>query len=145
MPTDKSVPEKTAAEIPAYQGGGMPETNGVMMQYFHWYIPDDGSLWEQVAARAGELAAAGITALWLPPAYKGIGGGSDVGYGVYDLYDLGEFDQKGSVRTKYGTKQGYLDAVAALKMAGVQVYADAVLNHRMGADKAEASRAVPYA
>jgi alpha-amylase len=118
--------------------------NGVMMQYFHWYIPDDGSLWEQTASRAGELAAAGVTALWLPPAYKGIGGKSDVGYGVYDMYDLGEFDQKGSVRTKYGTKAQYLSAVATLKAAGIQVYADTVLNHRMGADLAEPCNATPY-
>ena len=72
-----------------------------MMQYFHWYIAPDGTLWQEVATRAKDLAAAGITALWLPPAYKGSGGGYDVGYGVYDIYDLGEFDQKGSTPTKY--------------------------------------------
>lgn len=122
----------------------MPELNGVMMQYFHWYIPNDGSLWEQVASRADELSSAGFTALWLPPAYKGIGGGSDVGYGVYDMYDLGEFDQKGSIRTKYGTRGQYLQAVNALKSAGLQVYADTVLNHRMGGDCAEPCNATPY-
>lgn len=123
----------------------MEDINGVMMQYFHWYVPSDGTLWSSVSSRANEIAEAGITALWLPPSYKGIAGASDVGYGVYDLYDLGEFDQKGSVRTKYGTRLQYLDAVAALKAAGVQVYADAVLNHRMGADGTESCRAVPYA
>ncbi|NJD37527.1 MAG: alpha-amylase [Geobacter sp.] len=122
----------------------MSELNGVMMQYFQWYLPDNGNLWHQVADRAGELAEAGITGLWLPPATKGIGGGSDVGYGVYDLYDLGEFDQKGSVRTKYGTKGQYLQAVQAVRKAGIQVYADAVLNHRMGGDTAENCRATPY-
>jgi alpha-amylase len=122
----------------------MADMNGVMMQYFHWYTPADGTLWDRVAEKSRELAESGVTALWLPPAYKGIGGGSDVGYGVYDLYDLGEFDQKGSIRTKYGTRQQYLDAVAGLKDAGIQVYADGVLNHRMGADEAEASRATPY-
>lgn len=35
---------------------------------------------------------------WLPPAYKGIGGKDEVGYGVYDVYDLGEFDQKGTIK-----------------------------------------------
>jgi alpha-amylase len=122
----------------------MTATNGVMMQYFHWYIAADGSLWDQVAARTGELAASGITALWLPPAYKGIGGSSDVGYGVYDMYDLGEFDQKGSVRSKYGTKEQYLAALTILREAGVQVYADTVFNHRMGADRAEPCTATPY-
>jgi len=122
----------------------MPELNGVMMQYFHWYCPADGSHWDQVVSRAGELAQAGITALWLPPAYKGIGGAGDVGYGVYDMYDLGEFLQKGSIRTKYGNKDQYLAAVAALKAAGIQVYADTVLNHRLGGDKAELCTATPY-
>jgi alpha-amylase len=69
-------------------------TNGVIMQYFHWYIPGDGSLWNQLNKTAHELASAGFSALWLPPAYKGSGGGRDVGYAVYDLFDLGEFNQK---------------------------------------------------
>lgn len=122
----------------------MSDINGVMMQYFHWYISADGTLWDDVAGRAVELAEAGITALWLPPAYKGIGGGVDVGYGVYDMYDLGEFDQKGSIRTKYGTKMQYLAAMAALKKVGVQIYADTVLNHRMGADDSEICTATPF-
>ncbi len=122
----------------------MSELNGVMMQYFHWYIPSDGSLWNKLADEVNELAKAGVTALWLPPAYKGIGGGADVGYGVYDMYDLGEFDQKGSVRTKYGTKNEYIEAVARTKEAGLQVYADAVLNHRLGGDEAEPCQATPY-
>jgi len=122
----------------------MSEINGVMMQYFHWYNPADGTMWDKIAANAEELAKAGVTALWLPPASKCLGGASDVGYGVYDLYDLGEFDQKGSVRTKYGTKEQYLRAIAALKAAGVQSYADAVLNHRIGADAAESCLATPY-
>lgn len=122
----------------------MSETNGVMMQYFHWYIPDDGSLWNQLAESAEELAEAGITSLWLPPAYKGTSGGMDVGYAVYDLFDLGEFDQKGSVRTKYGTKEEYLRAIQAAKKAGIRIYADVVFNHRLGADEEEEVEATPF-
>lgn len=122
----------------------MADINGTMMQYFHWYIPDRGTLWDEVKNQAKELADAGFTALWLPPAYKGIGGQSDVGYGVYDLFDLGEFNQKGSIRTKYGTKQQYLDAIAALHKSQIQVYGDVVINHKMGADKAEIFKATPY-
>ncbi len=127
------------AAAPAVAGGG------VMMQYFHWYLPADGSLWRQVAAEADSLAAAGFTALWLPPATKGSGGAGDVGYGVYDLYDLGEFAQKGSVRTKYGTRTEYLAAVAAAQAHGLQVYADVVLNHKGGADATERVSAVRVA
>ncbi|MBD2598142.1 alpha-amylase [Nostoc spongiaeforme FACHB-130] len=122
----------------------MAQINGTMMQYFHWYIPNDGNLWSKVEASAPELADAGFTAMWLPPAYKGFAGSFDVGYGVYDLFDLGEFDQKGSVRTKYGTRQQYLDAVKSLQTHGLQVYADAVLNHKMGGDAVETPKATPF-
>lgn len=122
----------------------MAQINGTIMQYFHWYIPNDGNLWSQVEVSAPELADAGFTALWLPPAYKGFAGAYDVGYGVYDLFDLGEFDQKGSVRTKYGTRQQYLDAVKSLQTHGLQVYADTVLNHKMGGDKVETPKATPF-
>lgn len=120
------------------------ELNGTMMQYFHWYSPDDGRFWGEVGNQASALAQVGFTGLWLPPAFKGMNGIKDVGYGAYDLYDLGEFDQKGTVRTKYGTRQQYLDAIAALHKAGIQVYADAVLNHRIGGDEVETAMATPY-
>ena len=68
--------------------------NGTILQYFHWYYVNDGSLWKTVAKEAPRLADLGITAIWLPPAYKGNSGGYSVGYDVYYLYDLGEFDQK---------------------------------------------------
>ena len=122
----------------------MAEFNGAMMQYFHWYTPADGTLWKQLARDAPALADAGITSLWLPPAYKGAGGKHDVGYGVYDLFDLGEFDQKGSVRTRYGTRKEYLKAIDAARQANIQVYADVVFNHKMGADHPEEFQATPY-
>ncbi|MBO4289403.1 MAG: alpha-amylase [Lachnospiraceae bacterium] len=107
-----------------------------MMQYFEWYLPNDGLWWKRCAAKASNLRDLGITQVWLPPAYKGTSQ-EDVGYGVYDLYDLGEFDQKGTVRTKYGTKQEYEEAVRAFHKAGIQVFADIVLNHRLGGDGTE--------
>ena len=64
-----------------------------MMQYFEWYLPNDGFWWKRCSAKAQNLADLGITGVWLPPAYKA-SGQDDVGYSVYDMYDLGEFDQK---------------------------------------------------
>lgn len=122
----------------------MADINGVIIQYFHWYIPANGTLWIEVQKNAKTLAAAGFTAVWLPPAYKAMGGPNDVGYGVYDVYDLGEFDQQGAIRTKYGTRQQYLDAIQALQNHQVQVYADTVLNHRIGGDAVETIRAIPF-
>lgn len=122
----------------------MSAYNGVMMQYFHWYTPADGSLWKQLAKKSSELVKAGFTALWLPPAYKGAAGADDVGYGVYDLFDLGEFDQKGSVRTKYGTRKEYLSGIKAAQKEGLQVYADVVFNHKLGGDESEEFKATPF-
>ncbi len=118
----------------AKAGNTTLNNNGTMMQGFEWYLDADGTHWANLESKASELANAGITSLWLPPAYKGANGGNDVGYGVYDLYDLGEFEQKGSVRTKYGTKEEYLSLIDTLHDNGIQVYADIVLNHKGGAD-----------
>lgn len=122
----------------------MSEYNGVMMQYFHWYTSDEGVLWKQLKKEAKNLAKAGITAVWLPPATKGSGGSKDPGYGLYDLFDLGEFDQKGTLRTKYGTRDEYIAAIQAAQKANIQVYADVVFNHKMGGDNPEEFMATPY-
>lgn len=113
-----------------------------IIQFFEWYLPSDGSFWNKTAREAPALKEMGITDVWLPPAYKGADGKRDVGYGVYDLYDLGEFDQKGSVRTKYGTKEAYLEAVERLHEYGLTVLADIVFNHKMGADECESIEVV---
>ncbi len=118
------------------------QVNGTMLQYFDWDSNGDGQHWNRVKAASPSWAGKGITAFWLPPAYKGGAGASDVGYGVYDLYDLGEFNQKGCVRTRWGTRAEYIAAIDAAKLAGIQVYADIVLNHKTSADTAEWTTAV---
>lgn len=115
----------------------MKSTNKTMMQYFEWYLPNDCELWTNLIKKAPELSKKGITSIWLPPAQKSAGGINDTGYGVYDLYDLGEFNQKGTIRTKYGTKDEYIACIKALQIAGIKVLADVVLNHRMGADETQ--------
>ena len=116
--------------------------NGVLFQYFEWDLPADSQLWNQLARDASHLAQIGVTSVWIPPAYKG-GGINDVGYGAYDLYDFGEFDQKGTVPTKYGTRAELENAIRALHDNGIQVILDTVLNHKMNGDSAERFRAVP--
>ena len=110
--------------------------NQTLMQYFEWYLPSDGQHWSRLAADAPHLADLGIRKVWMPPAFKATSA-NDVGYGVYDLFDLGEFNQKGTVRTKYGFKEDYLQAIQALKEAGIQPMADVVLNHKAAADGLE--------
>lgn len=115
----------------------MSNPNETMIQFFEWYLPADCSLWNKTAMEAEYLSDLGINYIWLPPAYKGIGGNAEVGYGVYDLYDLGEFDQKGSVKTKYGSKEEYINCIKALKQYRIKVLADIVFNQKMGADESE--------
>jgi len=112
-------------------------TNPTLLQFFHWYYPSDGSLWNHCASEAKRLSELGITHVWLPPAYKSAWGADEPGYAVYDLFDLGEFDQRGTVRTKYGTKEEYLNCINELHKYGIQVLADVVFNHRTGADETE--------
>ncbi len=127
--------------------------NSTILQGFYWYIPDAGSsmenqesnLWSLLAGKRGaEIADMGFTHIWLPPMSKAFtpsGDGFNVGYAVYDHYDLGEFHQMGAVRTKYGTKEELHQAVGNLQSRGVKVIADIVMNHLIGAYQAEP---VPY-
>ncbi len=114
--------------------------NPTLLQCFHWYYPEGGKLWPELAERADGFNDIGINMVWLPPAYKGASGGYSVGYDSYDLFDLGEFDQKGSIPTKYGDKAQLLAAIDALKRNDIAVLLDVVVNHKMGADEKEAIR-----
>ena len=135
----------------------MPQNiNGVAFQFFHWYLKKDASyqdnrpLWVFLKEEADHLRAIGIDAVWIPPAYKAEAGDESTGYDVYDHFDLGEFNQKRSNRTKYGTKEELHDAINALhgykKSSNgnlvkdgdkkyIQVYGDIVLNHRAGGEE----------
>ena len=117
------------------------QRNHTIMQFFEWHVAADGSHWNRLKNAAPELSKAGIDAVWIPPVTKA-SSAEDNGYGVYDLYDLGEFDQKGTVRTKYGTKQELTDAIAACQKNGIAVYVDLVMNHKAGADETERFRVV---
>lgn len=83
----------------------------------------------------------GIDNLWIPPGCKA-SSPSGNGYDIYDLYDLGEFDAKGSVGTKWGTKQELSELVNRANEVGIGIYWDAVLNHKAGADSTEKCKAV---
>lgn len=115
--------------------------NGILFQGFEWYLPNDGLYYIKMKNLAIDFKKIGFTAIWLPPVCKATAT-DDVGYGIYDLYDLGEFDQKGGIRTKYGTVEELLSMIETFHKEGLKVYADVVMNHKAGADKIEKFRAV---
>ena len=109
----------------------------VMMQAFYWDVPVDdqaknGTWWEHLSEIAPELKVAGISSLWTPIPAKGNWGIYDSGYGIYDHYDLGNYDQKGSVETRYGSRAELERMIGVMHQAGIKVYSDVVLNHLYG-------------
>ncbi len=115
---------------------------GVIMQAFYWDCPRlegrEYQWWNRIKGEIPSLKSAGFTALWLPPASKAANlGGPSMGYDPYDYYDLGNIDQKGSVKTWFGSKDELLGLIKVSHDSGIQVYADIVINHNSGGDGEE--------
>jgi alpha-amylase len=115
---------------------------GVMLQTFFWDCPGidnkAGQWWNYIREQIPSLAEVGFTSLWLPPVHKGANlGGPSMGYDPYDYYDLGEFDQKGSIPTWWGTKAELLSLIEEAHSHRLAVIADVVLNHNNGGDEEE--------
>ena len=115
---------------------------GVMLQAFFWDCPREDKKefqwWNTIRAQIPSLAGTGFTALWLPPVHKAANlVGPSMGYDPYDYYDLGEFDQKGSVPTWFGTKQDLLALLDEAHRSHLTVIADIVINHNSGGDAPE--------
>jgi alpha-amylase len=90
--------------------------------------------WDHLAAQAHSLAKAGFTAIWLPPPLKGASGSFSSGYDLFDDYDLGAKNQKGTTPTRYGTRELLQRCAAVMRANGIDVYVDLVENQRDGDD-----------
>jgi alpha-amylase len=112
----------------------------VMMQAFYWDAPKqekkEGEWWNLIAEKVEDLSKAGINALWLPPVSKASSNLS-MGYDPYDYFDLGDFDQKGGVKTLFGNRAELEALIAKAHEHKVGLYADMVINHNSGADEEE--------
>lgn len=115
--------------------------NVTMFQGFEWNVPADQKHWKRLAGAIAGLKATGIDNIWIPPGCKASSPRGN-GYDIYDLYDLGEFDQKGGVATKFGSKHDLLNMMAKANGVGMGIYWDAVLNHKAAADYTETCRVV---
>ena len=90
--------------------------------------------WDHLAAQAHTLRRAGFTAIWIPPPLKGASGTLSNGYDVFDDYDLGSKDQKGTTPTRYGSREQLERCIAMMRANGIDVYVDMVENQRDGDD-----------
>jgi alpha-amylase len=119
---------------------------GVLFQGFFKQLPNnavpspadgDSSIdwwWDHLARQANDLRLSGFTAIWLPPvlkAYIGASSGAD-GYEPFDDYDIGSRVQKGSLPTRFGTREQLQRCVAVLRANGLDVYLDIVDHQRIG-------------
>jgi alpha-amylase len=106
----------------------------VMMQAFYWDVPVDdvnknGTWWDNLTNKSEVLRQAGIRGLWVPSPSKGNFGIYDMGYGIYDLYDLGNYFQKGTTETRFGSRQELERMISTMHANKIDVYADIILNH----------------
>lgn len=114
----------------------MSSTNRVLLQTFEWHSPCTRKHYVQLTKLLPRFAELGITSIWLPPGCKADNPEGN-GYDIYDLWDLGEFNQKGTRSTKWGSREELDQLIAAAKKWGVDVVWDAVINHKQAGDQTE--------
>lgn len=128
----KKAPE-TSTKLPVASGTTSAIAGkNVMMQGFYWDVPMGGTWWGNIQSKVSSWSTAGITSIWMPPCSKGASGGYSVGYDPFDYFDFGDFNQMGTTETRYGSKAELQACINAAHGAGLQVYADIVMNHNGG-------------
>lgn len=108
--------------------------SGVMMQAFYWDVPAGGTWWDTVEGKVQDWSNAGIDAIWLPPASKAQNGAFSMGYDPFDYYDFGQYNQMGSVETRFGSLTELQNLISSAHNAQLNVIADIVINHNSGGD-----------
>ncbi|WP_340065310.1 alpha-amylase [Ascidiimonas aurantiaca] len=106
----------------------------VMMQAFYWNVPSGGTWWDTVSTKIPAWSSAGIDAIWLPPVSKAMNGPFSMGYDPFDYYDFGDYNQQGSLETRFGSRTELEALITAAHANNISVIADIVLNHNSGGD-----------
>ena len=115
-----------------------PPNGKVVLQAFWWDCRNDDyreDWYTYLAKLAPHIRELGFDGIWVPSPCKGNSGGFSMGYDVFDHYDLGDKDQKGTVATRFGSKDSFLRFIAVAHANGLEVYPDVVLNHVIGGEK----------
>ncbi len=98
----------------------------VLMQWFE-------SDWDEMYQKLPKVAEIGYDSLWIPPPTKAPVGTStkwaNVGYNLYDRFDVGDVPQRGSLATRYGTRGSLRAMVNNAHALDVKIIPDIVMNH----------------
>ena len=124
--TGKSMTTSTTGKYVANPGGG------VMMQAFYWDVPAGGNWWNTLGTKVTAWSNAGIGSIWLPPVSKAQNGPFSMGYDPTDYFDFGDYNQNGTIETRFGSKTELVSLITKAHTEDMQVYADIVLNHNSG-------------
>ncbi|EME47027.1 glycoside hydrolase family 13 protein [Dothistroma septosporum NZE10] len=128
--------------------------NRLIFQAFEWHTKSNpppphetrsrDSHWNRLSRILPGLADLGVTSVWLPPGCKANSPQGN-GYDCYDLWDLGEFDQKWTRSTKWGSREELRDLVQTARRCGdggVDIVWDTILNHKTAGDATDEAWAV---
>ncbi|KAK9080200.1 hypothetical protein SSX86_001875 [Deinandra increscens subsp. villosa] len=103
----------------------LEEAPTLLFQGFNWESWNkQGGLYNSLVGSIDDLAAAGVTHIWLPPPSQSA---DSQGYLPGRLYDLNA--------SKYGNQQQLKSLIQSFKNKGIKVVADIVVNHRTGEKK----------
>ena len=108
--------------------------DGVMMQAFYWDVTPGGIWWATIATQVDDWAANGIDAIWIPPVSKGQSGRFSMGYDPADYFDFGDFEQHGTVETRFGNRAELDALIEKAHSNNIAVIADMVINHNSGGE-----------
>lgn len=86
--------------------------------------------WTDLTQKMPEIAEAGYDSLWVPNPAKAESGAYSAGYDLFDPFDLGNLNQRGTIATQWGTGAQLIQMVQTAHRFGIRVYFDNVMNHR---------------
>ncbi|QLE00826.1 alpha-amylase [Galbibacter sp. BG1] len=131
--TAEPQPEPTPeAEIVPLELSNYDNGSRVMMQTFYWDVEPKGEWWNILSEKVTDWADAGVDRLWLPVATKGQSGPYSMGYDPSDYFDFGEYQQHGTVETRFGSRAELENFISKAHAEDLEVIADIVINHNSG-------------
>ncbi|WP_303316172.1 alpha-amylase [Flavivirga abyssicola] len=129
---DQLLKQKSVSSKAVVASNLKPIGSGVMMQAFYWDVPAGGNWWNTLEGKVQDWSNAGIDAIWLPPASKAQNGAFSMGYDPFDYFDFGQYNQMGSVETRFGSENELKTLITSAHNAQLSVIADIVINHNSG-------------